>query len=162
VTIQGHRSTHNGTSLLFKSAFRLQGIADRHVCQMSKSAKDSQVPSTIRRPSTSCFAEFLLTNNVTCVTLLTQVTERRPIDEKYNTEDRRDICTAGVFAGARNVGYLKQVTGRFTQQSDNFFAAITFAEAGEFDTAKAFIGRDSGDCRRPVGSCLPGCWVGKA
>jgi len=67
-----------------------------------------------------------------------------------------------AFAEERETSHLKNISGRFTEELDNHFTAITFAEAGEFGTAKDFMGGGLGGSKRPAGYCLSDFCAGRA
>jgi len=67
-----------------------------------------------------------------------------------------------AFAEEREIARLKNSSSRFTERLDTLFTAVTFAEAGEFDTARDYMGGDSGDSGRPVVTCLHGFCAGRA
>ena len=68
-----------------------------------------------------------------------------------------------AFAEEREINSFKAVAGCLTEWLDNYCAAITFAEAGEFDAARDFIGGGSGDRGYRGGEyCVPGFCAGRA
>lgn len=67
-----------------------------------------------------------------------------------------------AFAEERESGQLKNISGRFTEWFDKHFTAITFAEAGDFDTARDVMGGGSSGGKHTVGYCLPGFCTGRA
>ncbi|HET6513643.1 MAG TPA: hypothetical protein VFG09_00635 [Thermodesulfovibrionales bacterium] len=67
-----------------------------------------------------------------------------------------------AFAEEREIRHMKNISGRFTVRIESLFTAITFTGAGELNTARDFMGGDSGDSKRPVGCCLPDFCAGRA
>ena len=67
-----------------------------------------------------------------------------------------------AFAEEREINHLKKISGRFTEGLDKHFTAITFAEAGEFDTARDFMGGGDGGGKSTAGYCLTGFCAGRA
>lgn len=74
----------------------------------------------------------------------------------------QDLFMEIAFAEERDIRLLKNISGRFAERLDKLFAAITFAEAGEFDTARIFLSGRTGDGGRSAGYCLRGFCVGRA
>jgi len=67
-----------------------------------------------------------------------------------------------AFAEEREISYLKNISGRFTEGLDNRFTAMSFAEAGEFDMAADFMSGGHGCGKNTVGYCLYGFCGGRA
>lgn len=67
-----------------------------------------------------------------------------------------------AFAEEREIRRLKNISGRFTEGLDNHYTAITFAEAGEFDMARDFMGGGDGCSKSTAGYCLTGFCAGRA
>ncbi len=73
-----------------------------------------------------------------------------------------DIFIEIAFAEERDIGHLKNISGRYTERLDALFTAVTFAEAGEFDAARLFIGGGSGNSKRHVERRLERFCAGRA
>lgn len=67
-----------------------------------------------------------------------------------------DLFMEIAFAEEPEINHLKNSSGRLADRLDGMFTAITFAEAGEFDTARNVIVSGFGDGRRTVKYCLHG------
>ncbi len=67
-----------------------------------------------------------------------------------------------AFAEEREIGHLRNISGRFSEWVDNHFTAITFAEAGELDAARDLMGGDSGGSNSAAGYCVSGFCTGSA
>lgn len=67
-----------------------------------------------------------------------------------------------AFAEERKIVHLGNRPGRLGGWFHNLFTAITFAEAGEFDTARDLMGGDSGNSRRRSGSHFTGFCASRA
>lgn len=67
-----------------------------------------------------------------------------------------------AFAEERDMRLLKNIPGRYAERLDALFTAITFAEAGEFDPARRFVGGGTGNSKRHVERRLPRFCAGRA
>ncbi len=73
-----------------------------------------------------------------------------------------DIFTGIAFAEERDIRLLKHISGSYAERIDALFTAVTFAEAGEFDSARSFMGGGSGNSKRHVERRLPRFCAGRA
>lgn len=73
-----------------------------------------------------------------------------------------DIFTEAALAEERDMRNRGQISGRSGDLLDSLFTAITFAEAGEFDTARDMMGSDRGNEGHGPGCCAPGFCPGRA
>lgn len=64
-----------------------------------------------------------------------------------------------AFAAERVIERVRKQSGRFTGLLDSLFTAVTFAEAGEFETAPNIMGGGPGN---RIDSCTPGVCLSRA
>lgn len=103
-----------------------------------------------------------MTKYVTSVTIRADITQREVRAMKDIARKIEDTFTEISFAEERNVGFPRNISGCLTERLDALFAAIAFAEAGEFDTARNFLSGGTRDGGRSAGYCLPGFCAGGA
>jgi hypothetical protein len=72
-----------------------------------------------------------------------------------------EMFTEITFAEERDIRYPRNNSGCFTDWCDNLFTAVTFGGAGEFDTARDFMGGGTGGGKF-AGYCLSGFCTGRA
>ncbi|MBI5740737.1 MAG: hypothetical protein HZA16_08445 [Nitrospirae bacterium] len=81
---------------------------------------------------------------------------------KNLTRKIEDLFMEITFAEEPGTNHLKNSSGRFSDWLNDIFTAITFAEAGEFETARNVMGGGHGDGRNAVEYCLHGVCEGMA